>query len=103
MSATRRSRHDLHPGLRALFALLATLACRDAPHPAARATAEAPDATPPWTSHLNEPTAPRGMVWIPEGALIAGTPVGRIPRIADAELPGQPVGLHGFFVHAVPD
>jgi hypothetical protein len=38
------------------------------------------------------------MVWIPEGALIAGTPEGRIPRIADQEMAGQQLVLHGFFI-----
>jgi sulfatase modifying factor 1 len=38
------------------------------------------------------------MVWIPEGALVAGTPEGRVPRIADEEMPGQQLVLHGFFI-----
>jgi sulfatase modifying factor 1 len=42
------------------------------------------------------------MVWIPEGTLIAGTPPGRIPRIADAEMPGEQLILHGFFIDQFP-
>ena len=38
------------------------------------------------------------MVWVPEGALIAGTPPDRLPRIADEEMPGEQVVLHGFFI-----
>jgi hypothetical protein len=38
------------------------------------------------------------MVWVPEGALVAGTPEGRVPRIADQEMAGQQLVLHGFFI-----
>ena len=38
------------------------------------------------------------MVWVPEGALVAGTPEGRVPRLADQEMPGQQLVLHGFFI-----
>jgi len=38
------------------------------------------------------------MEWIPPGVLIAGTPVGRLPRIADEELPGVQVPMTGFFI-----
>jgi hypothetical protein len=42
------------------------------------------------------------MVWIPAGALSAGTPPGRIPRIADAEMPGEQLVLQGFFIDQFP-
>jgi hypothetical protein len=38
------------------------------------------------------------MVWVPKGALIAGTPPGHLPRIADEEMPGEQVILEGFFI-----
>jgi formylglycine-generating enzyme len=38
------------------------------------------------------------MVWLPEGALVAGTPEGRLPRLADQELAGEQLVLHGFFI-----
>jgi hypothetical protein len=38
------------------------------------------------------------MVWIPEGALVAGTPEGRLPRLADQEMAGEQLVLHGYFI-----
>lgn len=53
---------------------------------------------PPWAS-AEEKAAPRpGMVWVPPGLLIAGTPVDRVPRVPDTELPGQPIPMEGFYV-----
>jgi hypothetical protein len=45
------------------------------------------------------------MVFIPPGTLLAGTPMDRIPRIADEELPGDPILVHGFYIdeYAYPD
>ena len=56
------------------------------------------DAPPPWASApAGAPERP-GMVWVPAGALLAGTPPGRLPRIADQELPGDKMELRGFFI-----
>jgi len=45
------------------------------------------------------PPPPRkGMIWIPEGELVAGTPPDRTPRLADEELPGTRIQLHGFYI-----
>lgn len=38
------------------------------------------------------------MRWIEPGPLLAGTAVGKIPRIADEEMPGVQVMLQGFFM-----
>jgi formylglycine-generating enzyme len=38
------------------------------------------------------------MVWIEAGTLIAGTPLGSMPRIADQELPGTSIPMQGFFI-----
>ena len=38
------------------------------------------------------------MIWIPPGTLIAGTLKDRTPRIADEELPGEPIELGGFYI-----
>jgi sulfatase modifying factor 1 len=91
MSATRCS------WLARLFLVCTALACRDTP---ARPTpAVAPDAAPPpWKPTTRAPTPPRGMVWIPEGALVAGTPEGRLPRLADQEMAGEQLVLRGFFI-----
>jgi hypothetical protein len=38
------------------------------------------------------------MVWIPGGALVAGTPKEQLPRKADQEMPGEQLILEGFLV-----
>lgn len=80
--------------------LVAVAGCRKQERAGALARGEEiVDAAPPWSAKVQEaPAAPRGMVWIPEGALIAGTPVDLLPRIADEEMPGQQVVLGGFFI-----
>jgi sulfatase-modifying factor enzyme 1 len=59
------------------------------------ATADAGDHAPPR----------KAMVWVPRGTLVAGTPKERTPRIADEELPGEPIDLSGFYIDefAYPD
>jgi hypothetical protein len=42
------------------------------------------------------------MVWIPPGVLIAGTPLDRLPRVADEEMAGEQVVLRGFYVDLYP-
>jgi sulfatase modifying factor 1 len=47
--------------------------------------------------------APRtGMVWIPGGALVAGTPASELPRKADQEMLGEQVILHGYYIDTFP-
>jgi hypothetical protein len=48
------------------------------------------------------PTPPKGMVWVPPGILLAGTPEGRLPRVADEEMPGAQVVMRGFFIDELP-
>lgn len=49
------------------------------------------------------PPEPRkGMVWIPGGALVAGTPPDAFPRVADEEIPGEQLILHGFYMDVFP-
>ena len=49
------------------------------------------------------PGEPRpGMVWIPPGALRAGSKVDDVPRVADAELPDAEVAMNGFYVDVLP-
>src|SRR4051812_45615603 len=93
MSATRCS------WLACLVWLVGAFGCRDAPpRPVPTATPGADAAAPPWQASTRAPTPPRGMVWIPEGALVVGTPEGRLPRFADQEMSGQQMMLHGFFM-----
>jgi sulfatase modifying factor 1 len=42
------------------------------------------------------------MGWIPPGALVAGTPLGVLPRVADEEMAGEQVILKGFFMSVYP-
>ena len=49
------------------------------------------------------PPEPRkGMLWIGGGALVAGTPPEAFPRVADEEMPGEQVILHGFYIDVFP-
>jgi sulfatase modifying factor 1 len=42
------------------------------------------------------------MVWIPGGALVAGTPRAEQPRKVDEEMPGEQVILHGYYIDVFP-
>lgn len=42
------------------------------------------------------------MVWVPGGALVAGTPPHELPRVPDEEMPGEQVILHGFYIDVFP-
>lgn len=85
-----------------LMALLVgcTASCSRKEQPAPKATAPAQDAGVPkeWASSPKVPPAPKGMLWIPGGALIAGTPPDALPRKADSEMAGEQVVLDGFFI-----
>jgi len=48
------------------------------------------------------PELRKGMVWIPAGTFVAGTPLDRTPRAPDIELPGTPVSLNGFYIDIFP-
>jgi formylglycine-generating enzyme len=63
-----------------------------------RPAAELPKATP----IASEIVARPGMVFVPAGILKAGTPPGSTPRLADAEMPGSPVPLEGFYIDKYP-
>ncbi len=61
------------------------------------------EAAPPWASDgASEPEPRPGMVWIPPGVLIAGTPLDRLPRVADEEMAGEQVVMRGFYVDVYP-
>ncbi len=53
---------------------------------------------PPWATSSPAPSARGGMVWIPAGELIAGTPPGKEPRVADAEMTGERVAMTAFWI-----
>ena len=82
--------------------LLAAVGCRDEK----KSAGTAPPASAAPSASLGPPAPPpppkKGMVWIPKGALVAGTPPDRLPRIADEEMPGEQVILHGFYIDEFP-
>lgn len=92
--------------MRARALLLVALAScktptRESPAPPAPSASADPSAlalAPP----APPPAAPKGMVWIPPGVLLAGTPEGKLPRVADAEMAGEQVVLRGFFIDELP-
>jgi hypothetical protein len=80
---------------------LACLGCsRHQDAAADKAPPQSADAGVPkeWATPEKVPPAPKGMVWIPSGALIAGTPPDVLPRKADSEMKGEQVMLGGFFI-----
>src|ERR671931_679349 len=93
---------------RSLVTALAGLAalpggCRPKAKGGASATASASAAAsanatpPPWDAGKHAPATPEGMVWIPPGALVAGTPQTQLPRIAGGGMGGEQVVLDGVF------
>jgi sulfatase modifying factor 1 len=84
------------------FAALLLLACHESSGARSLRGKSSPDAAAPWSRETKQPRAPRGMVWIPDGTLLAGTPPDHVPRVADEELPGEPLYLHGFFIDVFP-
>ena len=52
----------------------------------------------PWKTKETSPPVPKGMVWIPPGVVLAGTPPERLPRKAHVEMSGEQVVLDGFFI-----
>lgn len=60
------------------------------------------DAAPPWGTAPAAPPPRPGMVWIPAGKLLAGTPKDQVPRVPDAEMAGEPIEMSGFFIDRYP-
>lgn len=60
------------------------------------------DNASPWASAPSSAAPRPGMVWIPRGTLLAGTPADRVPRVPDAELAHQPFDLDGFYIDLYP-
>lgn len=62
----------------------------------------AEDAALPWDAGEPDPEPRPGMMWIPPGVLIAGTPPDRLPRVADEEMAGEQVVMRGFYIDTFP-
>ena len=60
------------------------------------------DSLPPWEQKELKHQQKEGMVWIPKGALVTGTPPERLPRISDQEMPGLQIVLGEFFIDIYP-
>src|SRR5262249_42464103 len=61
-----------------------------------------PGEAPPWPEPSAAPEPRPGMVWIPPGVLLAGTPPDRLPRVADEEMAGEQVVMHGYYIDVFP-
>ncbi|HEU5074251.1 MAG TPA: SUMF1/EgtB/PvdO family nonheme iron enzyme [Polyangiaceae bacterium] len=88
--------------LPALLLAAAALPACDSPPPSGtpRPSAE-PSAQPIASLGLDSEAPPRrGMIYIPGGALVAGSPPHSFPRIADEEMPGLQVIFKGFYIDA---
>lgn len=81
----------------ALFSLLA--GCSSKPRPDA---SDAGADGPPWSLGPAEPPPRAGMVWVPPGPLVAGTPVGKTPRVPDEEMAGEQIVMRGFHIDVYP-
>ncbi len=57
---------------------------------------------PPLGPPQSAPPPREGMAFISPGALVAGTPVNELPRIADEEMPGEQLILKGFYIDLYP-
>lgn len=83
----------------ALALLLLGAGCREQNAPVPEDSA---DPEPSGAPMLNPQAPPRGMLWIPPGVLLAGTPEDRFPRQPEAEMTGSQVVLKGFFIDEFP-
>jgi sulfatase modifying factor 1 len=84
----------------AAFVLGLTLGCGRS---GARSGGATPDAGLVSAPSATAAGGPRpGMIWIAPGMFHAGTPVSKVPRVAEEELPGTEVALGGYYIDALP-
>jgi sulfatase modifying factor 1 len=84
------------------LALIAALASGCDPRGGRAWPSDAAEGPPPWDAETAEPAPRPGMAWIPGGVLLAGTPPDKLPRVADEEMAGEQVVMHGFYVDLYP-
>lgn len=79
-----------------------TFSCRSSESSAPSVASAVSSALPVASLGALEPEAPpkSGMVYIPGGALVAGSPPNAFPRLADEEMPGLQVIMKGFYIDA---
>ena len=80
---------------------LAFAACSKTEGVGPEASASVAVSTAPQPSSSAAPNE-RGMIFIPAGKLVAGTPRDRVPRIADEELAGDEVEMNAFYIDLLP-
>jgi hypothetical protein len=96
-----RDRPEMRVAIGVGALLLGLLSCQrkaEKPTPTVAPSAGTVSERPPWLAGKAAPAVPNGMVWIPKGALVVGTPPDRQLRIADQEMPGEQLILEGFFI-----
>jgi formylglycine-generating enzyme required for sulfatase activity len=80
----------------------AALGCRERSSPPLPLASAAPSASGGFGPPALAPAPRKGMVWIPKGALVAGTSADSLPRIADEEMGGEQLILEGFHIDVFP-
>ena len=88
----------------ALFSVasvVAALACSKTEGVGPEASAQVPMSSSSPAASGSAPSE-RGMIHVPAGKLVAGTPRGRVPRLADEELPGTEIEMGAFYIDMLP-
>ena len=86
----------------ACAAMVVVLGCQREPRRVDRAAPSASSGRGTIAPPVAAPAPRQGMVWIPPGALVAGTPPDGYPRLADEEIPGEQLILSGFYIDVYP-
>lgn len=81
-----------------LLSSVANLGCRERHDRDSEASDGSGQQGPPIGPPPERPAPRVGMAWIPAGALVAGTPADKLPRLADEEMAGEQVILDGFYI-----
>lgn len=89
-------------GLIGCVFVLAALACEREPEIEKRSAPSASSGRGTIAPPTAMPAPRQGMVWVPPGALVAGTPPDGYPRLADEEIPGEQLILSGFYIDVYP-
>lgn len=87
---------------RARAAVLCLLVACNKPAGRAAPSSDAGAPAPSVAEASPEPAPRPGMVWIPPGVLIAGTPPDKLPRVADEEMAGEQVVMRGYYIDVFP-
>jgi formylglycine-generating enzyme len=84
------------------FLLLAAGCSRNETQPLAPGSASASNRPSSIAPPIPLPTPRQGMVYIPPGALVVGTPPGAYPRLPDEEVAGEQLIVGGFYIDLFP-